>query len=240
MHRTRTTVLLAALAALVLAAPASANYRVGISEQSANLFSSPAWQSLKLKRVRYIVAYDWYKDSAQVPEVTTYMNAAHAANQEVLVMFSARRGCYANGKYSKSSACKAPSKTAYKAASTAFHKAFPWVKTFAPWNEENHVSQPTHSSPKLAAEYYDVVRKACSGCTVLAADVLDSSNERSYLKDFLHYSHGRGTIWGLHNYEDVNHHRSTGLATTLKTVPGQVWLTETGGLVTFLPHFKNS
>ena len=93
MHRTRTTVLLAALAALVLAAPASANYRVGISEQSANLFSSSAWQSLKLKRVRYIVAYDWYKDPPQVSEVTNYMNAAHAAHQEVLVMFSARRTC---------------------------------------------------------------------------------------------------------------------------------------------------
>ena len=48
---------LAAVAAILAAAsPASANYRVGLSEQSAVMFSQPAWQSLKLKRVRYIVA----------------------------------------------------------------------------------------------------------------------------------------------------------------------------------------
>ena len=39
----------------------------------------------------------------------------------------------------------------------------------------------------------------------------DASNEKSWLKSFLHYSHGRGTVWGLHNYEDVNHHRPSSL-----------------------------
>ena len=42
MHRMRTTILLAALAALVLCAPASANYRVGLSEQDAAMFDQPA------------------------------------------------------------------------------------------------------------------------------------------------------------------------------------------------------
>jgi hypothetical protein len=168
------------------------------------------------------------------------MTAAHAAKQDVLVAFSAPSGCYLNGKYSHRSSCRAPSTSRYHSAFLAFHRAYPWVKTYAPWNEENHVSQPTHSSPHRAAQYYDVARKACHGCTVLAADVLDASNVRSWLKSFLHYSHGRGTTWGLHNYEDVNHHRSRGLSTVLKTVPGQVWLTETGGLVTFLPNFKTS
>ena len=63
MHRTRTTLVVAALAALVLCAPASANYRVGLSEQDARVFSQPAWQALKLKRVRYILSWDYYKDS---------------------------------------------------------------------------------------------------------------------------------------------------------------------------------
>lgn len=235
------TVLLAALAALVLAAPASANYRVGISEQSPSLFSSPTWQSLKLKRVRYIVAWNWYKDPAQVSEVTTYMNAAHAANQEVLVMFSARRGCYVGGHYSKSSACKAPSTSRYKSAFNAFHKAFPWVKTFAPWNEENHLSQPTHSNPKLAAQYYSTLKSACHGCTVLGADVLDQSDVTTWLKRFISYSHNRARIWGLHNYKDVNRHQSKGLTNVLRTVPGQVWLTETGGITQFVSSgFKKS
>ena len=86
------------------------------------------------------------------------MNAARAHKQDVLVMFTARRGCYANGKYSKSSACRAPSKRAYKTAFKKFKAAYPWVKTYAPWNEANHVSQPTAKSPKRAAEYYDALR----------------------------------------------------------------------------------
>jgi hypothetical protein len=231
---------LAALATLILAVPASANYRVGLSEQSPALFSQPAWQSLKLKQVRYIVPWDYYKDAGQHGEVVAFMNAAHAANQDVLVAFTARRGCYTNGKYSKSSACRAPSTSAYKSAVTRFHKEFPYVKTYSPWNEENHVSQPTHSSPKRAVEYYDTLRRACKGCTVMAADVLDQSNVTSWLRSFLHYSHGRGTIWGLHNYKDVNRKQSKGLTSVLRTVPGQLWLTETGGIVTFLPAFKTS
>jgi hypothetical protein len=233
---------LAALAGIVVAVPAtaSANYTVGMSEQSAAMFTQPAWQSLQLKRVRYIVPWDWYKNSGQNAEVAGFMNGAHAAGQDVLVAFSARRGCYVNGKYSKSGACRAPSTSAYKAAVTKFRTTYPYVKTYSPWNEENHVSQPTYSNPKLAVQYYDTLRKACTGCTVMAADVLDQSNVASWLRSFLHYSHGRGTIWGLHNYKDVNRHQTAGLTNVLKTVPGQLWLTETGGIVTFLPSFKTS
>ena len=35
------------------------------------------------------------------------------------------------------------------------------MKTYAPWNEANHVSQPTAKTPKSAAEYYDALRKEC-------------------------------------------------------------------------------
>jgi hypothetical protein len=235
---------LAALAGLVLALssalPASANYRVGMSEQSATMFSQPAWQTLKLERVRYIVPWDFYKHADQTAYVASFMAGAHAAGQDVLVSFSARSGCYVHGRYSKSSVCRAPTPSAFHTAFLKFKRAYPWVRTYSPWNEENHVSQPTSTSPRRAAQYYDVVRKACAGCTVMAADVLDQSNVTSWLRSFLRSSHGRGSIWGLHNYEDVNRHRSSGLASVLKTVPGQVWLTETGGIVTFLPNFKTS
>ncbi|HWK28384.1 MAG TPA: glycosyl hydrolase [Solirubrobacter sp.] len=227
------TIVLAALAALVLpAVPASANYRVGLSEQDARTFDQPLWQGLKLKRVRYIVPWDYYKGDG-AGEVTAFMNAARAHKQEVLVMFTARRGCYHNGKYSKSKACRAPSKKAYTTAFKKFKAQFPWVKTYAPWNEANHVSQPTAKKPKLAAEYYDVLRRNCKGCKVLGADVLDQSTVVSWLKDFIRYSHNRARIWGLHNYKDVNRHQSKGLTNVLKTVPGEVWLTETGGITKF-------
>src|SRR5262245_45859989 len=107
---------LAALAVLILAVPASANYRVGLSAQNPAMFDQPAWQALKLKRVRYIVPWDYYKNAGQHAEVVGFMNRAHAADQDVLVAFTARRGCWVNGKYSKSNACRAPSTSAYRSA----------------------------------------------------------------------------------------------------------------------------
>src|SRR4051812_39550284 len=245
MHRTRSTILLVALATLgllpVYAGTASANYRVGLSEQSAALFAQPAWQSLGLKRVRYIVPWDFYRSPGEFATVAGFMDAAHAANQDVLVMFTAKRGCYSNGRYSKSSGCRAPSASTYKTAFAKFKTAYPWVKTYAPWNEANHTSQPTSNSPRRAAQYYDVLRRNCKGCKVLAADVLDQSNVTSWLRSFIRASHDRGRIWGLHNYKDVNRHQSKGLTNVLKTVPGEVWLTETGGITTFVSSgFKTS
>jgi hypothetical protein len=191
--------------------------------------------------VRYIVPWDFYRSAGESATVATFMNAAHAADQDVLVMFTARRGCYSKGRYSHSSACRAPSTSTYRTAFKTFRAAYPWVKTFAPWNEANHVSQPTSKSPRRAAQYYDVARRNCSGCTVLAADVLDQSNVRTWLRSFLRSSHGRGRIWGLHNYKDVNRHQSKGLTNVLRTVPGEVWLTETGGITKFVSSgFKTS
>jgi hypothetical protein len=44
---------------------------------------------------------------------------------------------------------------------------------------------------------------------------------------------GTPAIWGLHNYADANRFRESGLRDLLRAVPGDVWLTETGGLVSF-------
>lgn len=235
------TLVVAAIAALAMCAPASANYRVGLSEQDARVFSQPAWQSLGLKRVRYIVPWDFAKEPTQNAEINGFLDAARNANQDVLVMFTARRGCWNGRTYSKSKACKAPSKSAYKKAVTEFRKTHSWIKTYAPWNEANHVSQPIAKSPKKAAEYYATLRSVCgSKCKVMAADVLDQSTVQKWLKDFIKFSKNKGRIWGLHNYKDVNRRQSKGLTTVLKTVPGEVWLTETGGITTFAPDFPTS
>ena len=146
----------AALACLALAAPAAqANFVVAIGDQNAGMFAQPRFQALKIKKVRYIVPWDFYKDAGQAAEVAAYMNAARAAKQDVLVAFTARRGCY-NGRYSRSKACRAPSASAYKSAFLRFDRQYNWVKTYSAWNEVNHVSQPTAKSPKLAARYYNV------------------------------------------------------------------------------------
>jgi hypothetical protein len=74
----------------------------------------------------------------------------------------------------------------------------------------------------------------------MAADVLDTSNMRSYLRAFLRRAPGRPRLWGLHNYQDVNRRTSADTLVMLETVPGKVWLTETGGIVKFGAQFPYS
>ena len=229
--------------ALVGAAPASAGYRVGVGEQNRQMFDSPSWQSLKLERVRYLVPWDYEKHLDQRNEVDHYMLRARAARQDVLVTFTARRGCYLpSGRYSKAKVCRAPSASAYRNAFGMFDAKFPWVKTYSAWNEINHKSQPTFKSPRTAAGYYNVLRaQARKGkFRVMAADMLDTPGMGRYLASFRRYAKGSPKLWGLHNYGDVNRRRTTFTKAMLRTVPGEVWLTETGGIVKLLPSFKPS
>jgi hypothetical protein len=225
---------IAALVVALLAVPAAqAKPRVGLSEQNPAVFNDAHWHQLKLKRSRYIVSWDYAKAPFEHAEVAAFMNSAHGARQDVLVEFSSHRGCFVNNHYRRAKVCKAPSVRAYKKAVKGFRKEFPYVKTFAPWNEINHVSQPTYKSPKLAVKYWKAMKSSCKKCTILAADLLDQRNIDSYLRKFQKASKHKGRIWGLHNYNDVNRHRSKGIQRVLRVTKGQLWLTETGGLVQF-------
>ena len=51
------------------AAPAQANFKVGIGDQDAAMFDNANFQSLKIKRIRYLVPFDWYKNAGQNAEV---------------------------------------------------------------------------------------------------------------------------------------------------------------------------
>jgi putative glycosyl hydrolase len=224
------------LVSLLAAVPAAeAKYKVGVGEQDSAMFSSARWQSLKLKRSRYLVPWNWTANAATRAAVTTYMTRARAARQQVLVSFTAAGGCYNGKRYSKKKACRAPSAAKYRASFRTFDDAFPWVRTYSAWNEVNHVSQPTYRKPKLAVRYYEVLRRQARSrkFKVMAADVLDTSNLRSYVRGFLRRAKGSPRLWGLHNYQDVNYRTSKDTRRMLGLVRGQVWLTETGGIVRF-------
>jgi hypothetical protein len=239
----RLTLIAALLTVLVAAPSASAKYRVGLGEQNAAMFDNPSWQSLKLKRVRYLVPWDWNKHRYQRDELNFFMTRARQSRQDVLVTFTARRGCYsARGRYSKKKACRAPSAKKYRKAFLAFDKRYPWVRTYSAWNEINHKSQPTFKSPKKAAGYYNVLRKYTrkKKMRVMAADMLDTGNMGRYLSRFKRYAKGSPKLWGLHNYGDVNRRRTKYTKQMLRSVPGEVWLTETGGIVKLAPSFKRS
>jgi hypothetical protein len=239
MHR-RLIPIVALVLCATFAGSAQANFKVGIADQDARMFDNPRYQSLDIKRIRYIVPWDWYKRRFQVDEITHFLNRANLDGAEVLVHFTAKRGCYVNGRYNKKRSCRAPSVRTYRSSFRRFRRAFPEQKVFGVWNEANHVSQPIARKPRLAAKYFLTARKSCRSCTFVAADVLDSSNMAAWLARFRRAAKGKARIYGLHNYSDVNRRRSSGTRRLLRIVPGQVWLTETGGILKFLPAFKRS
>jgi hypothetical protein len=239
MHK-RLIPLVAALVAVTVAAPAHANFKVGMADQHAAMFDNKNFQALKIKRIRYLVAWDWYKVGWQRAEVDAFMKRAQLAGADVLVHFTARRGCYVNGRYSKRKSCRAPSVRAYKSAFERFQTRYPWVKTYGAWNEANHESQPVAGNPKRAAQYFLAARSLCRSCKIVALDVLDQKNMTSYTRSFMRFDKGKARIWGLHNYGDVNRKRTSGTRALLSLVPGEVWLTETGGILKFGRAFPRS
>jgi hypothetical protein len=230
----RAAILTLLVAVAVAANPADARVRVGVGEQNPAMFDTPAWQDLGLERVRYLVPWDWAR-TGQRAEVDAFMSAARARGQDVLVTFNAHDGCYDSGRYSRSNVCRAPSARAYRTAVRAFDDRYPWVRTYSAWNEVNHISQPTFTRPRLAVRYYRVLRRESRRrhFRVMAADILDTANMHRYLRSFLRLAPGRPRLWGLHNYQDVNNRTSADTRTMLETVPGEVWMTETNGIVKF-------
>jgi polysaccharide biosynthesis protein PslG len=53
----------------------------------------------------------------------------------------------------------------------------------------------------------------------------------SWIRSFRRAAKEEPRYWGLHNYIDANRGRTTGTLRMLRAVKGQVWFTETGGIV---------
>jgi len=205
------------------AKPKAGSFVVGIGEQNSPMFADQRFRDLAIKHARLVVPYDAASRADERDLVTAWLAGAKAAGAEPFITFG----------HSRADPKKLPSVAEFRAAFDAFRKRWPDVEVFAPWNEINHVSQPTARSPQRAAEYYNVVKAQCEDCTVLAGDVLDQAGMTRYVKQYQRHLDGEPEIWGLHNYADTNRFRTSGLRDLLRTVKGDVWLTETGGIVKF-------
>jgi len=108
-----------------------------------------------------------------------------------------------------------------------------------------YVGQPICHNPKRAADYYKATRTACRAlhrrCTIVALDILDQNKvgpSVGYVRQFLRYARPFPAVWGIHNYSDTNRFSTQRTRALLKaTRRGQVWLTETGGIVKFGSSF---
>ena len=200
---------------------------VGIGEQNSPMFADERFRALGIEHARLVVPYDAVARRTERELVDVWLAEAARAGVEPFITFG----------HSRARPEKLPSVAEFRAAFEAFRERYPAVTVYAPWNEINHASQPTARSPRRAAEFYNVVKGDCEGCTVLAGDVLDQRGMIEYLAQYRRHLDGEPEIWGLHNYADTNRFRTSGLRDLLSTVSGDVWLTETGGIVKFGRNF---
>ena len=224
-----TIVFALAVAAFPAASPAAVT--VGLGDQSLNTFSDGHFTDLGIKHVRVVTPWNVALTRGNRLWLDQYLTAARAAGADPLVSFGA-----AHPSRCPARPCKLPSSGEFDSAFRAFRARWPWVRTIGVWNEANHRSQPTFRSPEQAARYFNIVRKRCPACRVVAADVIDDANMVRWLWRFKAVARS-ARLWGLHNYRDGNPRRGQrygGTKLLLRTVRGQVWLTETGGIVRFV------
>jgi hypothetical protein len=214
-------------------------YLTGIGNENPNMFSNPLYQQLHTKIVRYVVPYDAVVHPYSLDQAIAFIDAAEATHEQVLVAFY----------HSEYTPTQLPSVAAYQRDVQRFVKLFPHVRQYESWDESNRGNVPhAFSSPSAvaAAKYYQGLIRVCKGCTVVGLDVLDEAQivaTLHYISAFKREISRLETvmpkIWGLHNYSDVNRLEGWRTRDIVKALGGQVWLTETGGLVKFEPYFPN-
>ena len=225
----RSAAALSLLLALVLAAPAAAAFEVGgLSDQHPQSLADPRLRSeLSMTAARLVVRWD----AALVDPlpVDAWLRAARAHRLRPLVVFNRTPETRC-----PSRPCVLPSVARFTRAFKAFRRRWPFVTEYGPWNEANVRSQPTASSPRRAAEFYNAMRAACRSCTILGAELLDSTDAPAYLRAMRRFMAREPTAWGIHNYEDVNHLRTSGTDALLRLTTGEIWLTEGAGLARYV------
>lgn len=198
---------------------------VGIGDQGTGFFTAPLFRALHIKRARLAASYDTVDVGFDRQLADAWLKAARKAGVEPLVALNHSR---------KSGRQKhLPSVAEYRKAFRAFHRRYPKVKLFTPWNEPNNKGQPTADHPDRVAEYTDVIARECPKCTIVAGDVQDQAGAVRYIRRLRAALKVRPRIWGVHNYSDVNRFRTSGLDELERVMPGDIWLTETGGVARF-------
>ena len=220
-------------------AHAASSYMTGIGDEHARMFQNPRWIGLKTRIVRYIAPYDAVAHKDSLNRAKGFIQAAEANHQKVLVAFY----------HSSHTPTILPSVARYQHLVKKFVKLFPNVRQYQSWDEANRGNvRGLFSSPSagLAARYYQALLRVCSRCTVIGLDVLDAAKigpTLTYISEFKHEVGRLKTvvpkIWGLHNYSDLNRLESFRTREIVRAFGGQVWLTETGGIVKFGGAYPN-
>lgn len=246
----RLTLLLPILGLLAIpsAASAATNVRVGIGDQSPRMFDDANWKALGLKTTRYFIEWNAIDQAGELADADEFIAAAGAAKGVKVLMHISTDDINSNPRR------PLPTVAQYKAKVGALVKRYKprGVSEWGVWNEANHKSQPTSKNPKRAAQFYKAFKGMCSGCKIVALDVLDQAGVEKYIARWLKAAGSAGRkakVIGIHNYSEVNRKlKEKRSAKSLRKYPGtariiaavrkknkvaKIWLTETGGLASF-------
>jgi len=212
----RSLVVAGFLALLALPSTAAARATVGIGEQKASMFADPRFQALDIKIVRANVRWDVMSNPRLLGELDAWMAGAKAAGIRPLLTFD--RGW-------KQSTYNPTPKQLVKAM-TDIRKRYPEAREFSTWNEAN-----INKRPEIVARWWRALSKSCPQCTVLGVDLLDWPGINAWAKRFIKAAGRPPRVWGLHNYVGMNRMSTRSTLALMKAVPGRIWLTETGGII---------
>jgi hypothetical protein len=221
MPSLRTLAILVAFGAVLGGAAPAQALTVGIADNKPDMFFDPRFLSAGIGQARLSVGWDALSSPWQTQQLDQWLEAARAAHVDPLISFG----------HSRTDRRALPTPERFLFEFRRFRARYPWVTEYATWNEANHCGEPTCHRPELVAAYYKALRRECPQCRILAAEVLDMPNMVSWVRAFRRAAHQEPRYWGLHNYIDANRARTTGTRRLLHAVKGQVWFTETGGIV---------
>jgi hypothetical protein len=220
-------------------AHAASFFMTGIGDEHPEMFTNPLWQQLHTKITRYIAPYDAAVRPYSLKQAEIWIGAAEARHQKILVSFY----------HSEYTPTTLPSVAGYQRDVQKFVRLFPRVREYQSWDEANRGNiRGALASPSAAADarYYQALIRVCKGCTVSGLDILDARDigpTLTYIAEFKHEIGRLETIMprvsGLHNYSDVNRLESWRTRELVRALGGEVWLTETGGIVNLAPYFPN-
>ena len=213
----------AAVAKMAITPPPARSVDIGIADQKPNMFGDARFVSLGIRYARLAVGWDVLTDARASEELAAWLRDAQATGVEPLISFMHSRG-------PNRRATPSPSRLRYEFR--RLRALYPWVTTYATWNEANHCGEPLCHRPNTAAAYYRVLRRECPACTILAPEMLDMPGMARWVRQFVRHLGYTPRLWGLHNYVEANRFRMVRLRELVRVTRGaQIWLTEVGGLV---------
>jgi hypothetical protein len=207
-------------------APAAQAVEIGIGDQSYQSLLDQRFLPLGIKTARIVLPWDIAQKDPW--RLAVWMQTIEEHGMEPYVALGKASSDRCPG-----SPCVLPTDSQYRTAFDQLHALFPSIRLFTAWNEPNHAREPTATDPAAAAHYTDVIAEECPACTVVAGDLLDGPGMASYLSFYKAALTSTPAVWGLHNYYDTTYFQSTGTQTLLHMVAGPVWLSESGGIVTW-------